>query len=1093
MTNMLFSLRTRLFALVLLAIVPSLVLVFITGIEQEHLFANQVQNEALRLTRLAAAEQQTQVQKARQLLVALAQLPSVRDHDVETCTHIMTDLRPQFPEYTGISAVYPNGDPFCTSLPNTGINVGDRDYFRQVLATRDFTVSDYLIGRKTGKAIIAFAYPSLDAGGQVQAVVIASLDLAWFEHLATSVDMPSGSTFTAFEMGDQQGTILGRYPNGDTWVGKEVGSMPIIQRILAQGDEGTTREVGLDGVSRLFAFTTVRNTSSGSKVFMMIGIPTEVAFAESRRILVRNLMTLALVMLLTFAAAWVGGDAFLVRPITRLMHTTHRLATGDLQTRTGVTNATGELEQLASSIDQMAEALQQRDEALWKSEARLNYLVSTGPVVIFSCRAGGDYGATFISPNVPDVFGHTANQLTGDSQFWASHIHPEDAPRIFGELALLFERGHHTHEYRFLHGDGEYRWVENHLRLIRDTRGKPVEIVGSLHDVTKRRQAEEALRQARNELEQRVVERTAELSRSQAALAHQKDILARQVDEQTRDLKIANAKLARAARLKDEFLANMSHELRTPLNAILGLSEVLQEEVFGPLNDKQRSSLHSIEESGRHLLALINDILDLSKIEAGKTELEPGPVSVESICQTSLQLIRSQAHKKGLRLSQTIDHGVIRIQADERRLKQILVNLLSNAVKFTPDGGKVGLEVIGQAEHQSVQFVVWDTGIGIGQEEMPHLFEPFVQLDSGLNRHHEGTGLGLALVARLTEMHGGSVAVESEVGKGSRFTVSLPWQAAKPDETPALPAPTSIAATRTNELPRDGSAGVRHLPAIRWALIVEDSPSAAEQIIRYLGELAIATTVYRNGRHILDQVVEMQPDLIILDILLPDASGWDILTALKADARTHHIPVLIISVVDEPSRGLKLGAAGYLVKPVTRQHFRAMLQRISPEMLQPGGDGSANVTGRDGNIPSRLPMASPEHQAEAAPPERLILLAEDNETSLIMMSEYLESKGYRVNVAYNGVEAIERVRRERPDLILMDIQMPGMDGLEATRHIRAIPDLADIPIIALTALAMTGDREQCLEAGANDYMSKPVSLKQLMQTIERYLEPTPVA
>jgi len=241
------------------------------------------------------------------------------------------------------------------------------------------------------------------------------------------------------------------------------------------------------------------------------------------------------------------------------------------------------------------------------------------------------------------------------------------------------------------------------------------------------------------------------------------------------ELKKAKEAAEAANRAKSEFLATMSHELRTPLNAILGLSEALQEEVYGPLSERQLRSLRTIERSGRHLLSLINDILDVSKIESGKLELEIGPVSVESVSQASLGLIKQAAHEKRLRVSSTLDSAVTTIQADERRLKQILVNLLSNAVKFTPEGGEIGLEVVGDAEKEVVHFTVWDTGIGISPEEMARLFEPFVQLDSSLSRQHEGTGLGLALVSRLAELHGGSVTVESEVGQGSRFVVSLPW------------------------------------------------------------------------------------------------------------------------------------------------------------------------------------------------------------------------------------------------------------------------------------------------------------------------------
>jgi signal transduction histidine kinase/CheY-like chemotaxis protein len=413
-----------------------------------------------------------------------------------------------------------------------------------------------------------------------------------------------------------------------------------------------------------------------------------------------------------------------------------------------------------------------------------------------------------------------------------------------------------------------------------------------------------------------------ERKRAEEALREERASLARRVEERTAELSVANAELARAVHLKDEFLATMSHELRTPLNAILGLSEALQEQVYGPLNERQLKSLRGIEESGHHLLALINDILDVSKIEAGKLELEVGPVSVVSVCQASLRLIKQAAHKKQLRVSSTFDRAVTTLEADGRRLKQILVNLLSNAVKFTPEGGTIGLEVVSDDECQVVHFAVWDTGIGISEEDMGRLFQPFVQLDSSLSRQYTGTGLGLSLVYRLTEMHGGSVSVESEVGQGSRFTVSLPWH--------------------------------------------------------------------------------------------------------PADAR--------LRTIDRRPRTADEG-------PLT----------VSQQ------------------------------------PPAIVLLAEDNEESINTLTDYLGAKGYRVVVARDGAEAIERARKERPDMILMDIQMPGMDGLEATRRLRADADLGTIPIIALTALAMPGDRERCLAAGVNEYLSKPVSLKGLVKAMEARL------
>jgi len=552
--------------------------------------------------------------------------------------------------------------------------------------------------------------------------------------------------------------------------------------------------------------------------------------------------------------------------------------------------------------------------------------------------------------------------------------------------------------------------------------------------------------------------------------------LERRVAERTADLSAANAELARAARLKDEFLASMSHELRTPLNAILGLSEALQEQVYGPLSARQFKSLRNIEQSGRHLLALINDVLDVSKIEAGRLELEKTLVSVESVCQASLGLTKQPAHKKRLKVSSSLDSAVRTIHADPRRLKQVLANLLSNAVKFTPEGGRIGLEVVGDAERQAVHFTVWDTGVGIAPDEMERLFQPFVQLDSSLSRQHTGTGLGLVLVHRMAELHGGGVSVESEPGKGSRFTVSLPWQG------PALG--DAEAAATGSEL--DGEAETRETitperPTPRRALVVENSPAAAEQVARYLDEIGVEAIVHPRGEGAFERALELLPDIVILDLLLPGLPGWEVLLQIKEEARTRGIPVLIVSVVDDRARGLALGAAEHLVKPISRRRFHEAVEHV----LSQGAEM------QDAEALAFQQAMAPGVKASHAE-QRLILLAEDNEDNINTMSDYLLTRGYWVVVARNGAEAVERAMEERPDVILMDVQMPAMDGLEATRRIRADANLKAVPIIALTALAMPGDRERCLDAGADVYLSKPVSLRMLVETIEARLGQGPV-
>jgi CheY-like chemotaxis protein len=532
-----------------------------------------------------------------------------------------------------------------------------------------------------------------------------------------------------------------------------------------------------------------------------------------------------------------------------------------------------------------------------------------------------------------------------------------------------------------------------------------------------------------------------------------------QLTRQLEQRRQTNEQLARATRLKDEFLANMSHELRTPLNAILGMSESLQEDVFGSINERQGKAIATIERSGRHLLELINDILDLSKIESGKLELQWSDISVRSLCDASLVFVKQMALKKNIHLNIHIAENIDSIQADDRRLRQVLINLLNNAVKFTPEGGsvtlKVQLEETGEPEtrgNPNLCFYINDTGIGIASEEIGKLFQPFIQLHSSLNRQYSGTGLGLALVQQIVTLHEGTVSVTSEVGEGSCFTVRIPYRPSTNLQTMQV----------TNSL-------FSHclLAENAQVLIIEDSVVAADQITRYFSEMAMQTIIYPKGEGAIEEVLRLQPDLIILDLQLPNISGWEILNQLKNNPKTKNIPAIIISVVDERSKGLAQGAFEYLVKPITRAQLQVTIEKL--QCLNRFESPNLTV----------LPKTAKK------PP--LILLVEDNQANIDTMSGYLESRGYHLILANNGQQAIDLVRVQRPDLIVMDIQMPGMDGLEAMRHIRDDWQFGDIPIIALTALAMPGDRETCLAAGANEYLSKPVKLKQLALTIQQVL------
>jgi CheY-like chemotaxis protein/anti-sigma regulatory factor (Ser/Thr protein kinase) len=502
----------------------------------------------------------------------------------------------------------------------------------------------------------------------------------------------------------------------------------------------------------------------------------------------------------------------------------------------------------------------------------------------------------------------------------------------------------------------------------------------------------------------------------------------------------------------------MSHELRTPLNGILTFSELLLEQDGGPMNERQLRSVQHIESSGRHLLTLINDILDLSKIEAERMDMYLEMHVIAEICEASLRFVREIATKKGLHIHFSINDIQAMMEVDAKRLKQMLVNLLSNAVKFTPSGGQVLLDVTADAEHEVVRFTVADSGIGIAPEDIGRLFTPFTQLDSGLTRQHDGTGLGLVLVKRLVDLLGGSVSVESGgVGQGSRFALALPWRRPRLGHYPLI------------KLPQGQGEMIAH------ALVIEDSPSAAGHIAGYLRELGIQVTILSQAAGLAEHAISLRPDAIFLDLILPGESGWQVLARLKADPLTHDVPVIVVSVIDEQARGLAAGAAAYIVKPLTRA---ALMDALNKVTTLPEGISRALIFEEQQDA-----LASRAGQAKG----KVILVAEDNEVTISALRDYLSDRRYQVVVARNGKETIERAAETRPDLILMDIQMPIMDGLEATRLLRARADFAATPIVALTALAMPGDRERCLAAGADEYLSKPVSLRGLSDLLDQLI------
>jgi PAS domain S-box-containing protein len=511
-----------------------------------------------------------------------------------------------------------------------------------------------------------------------------------------------------------------------------------------------------------------------------------------------------------------------------------------------------------------------------------------------------------------------------------------------------------------------------------------------------------------------------------------------------------NIELEDASRMKSEFLANMSHELRTPLNAIIGFSEVLRDGLIGPMPEKQRGFIGDIFNSGKHLLSLINDILDLSKVEAGKMTLELEPVQVASLFVNSLSIVREKAATRRIQLQKDAPPDLESLHADARKVKQIVYNLLSNAVKFSKEGGHVMLSAgrvpraeVGQLSgpwagrsfplgsnefEEFLRISVTDNGIGISPEGLQRLFTPFSQIDSGLARRFEGTGLGLAMVKLLAELHGGAVAVESAVGEGSRFTVWLPLRG----QVEGMPTSGKPPAIPVIEAQAGGA---------RTALVVEDDLAAADLLRMHLEAEGFTVLHALSAEEALALAARQSFSLITLDIMLPRMEGWEFLMRVKDVPELRRIPVVIISIVADPHRGFSLGAAAVMQKPISRQELYESL--VDLDLFPLSGDRTLRV-----------------------------LVVDDDPTAVELIAVRILGMASAVLRAHGGREAIEVARRELPDVIVLDLLMPEISGFDVVEALNVDPATARIPILVVTAKEITEDDRAKLSQHVTTIMEK---------------------
>jgi len=500
---------------------------------------------------------------------------------------------------------------------------------------------------------------------------------------------------------------------------------------------------------------------------------------------------------------------------------------------------------------------------------------------------------------------------------------------------------------------------------------------------------------------------------------HAEDLEAK-VEARTRELQEANRRLEDASRHKSEFLANMSHELRTPLNAIIGFTRLVMRRAQDVLPARQYENLEKILISAEHLLGLINDILDLSKIEAGRMEVHAGTVDLDAVIDGCLRTVEPTVKSERVQLQKQVATELPPLWTDVEKLKQVIINLLSNAIKFT-DAGTI--TVTARPEGGTVAIAVADTGIGIPENALELIFEEFRQVDSSSTRKHGGTGLGLSISRHFARLLGGDLTVKSTVDVGSTFTLRLPLRY----EAPSTAMPAGVVATR-----EEGSSRPQNGKVI---LAIDDDPDVIYLLRENLGEAGYRVVGALSGQEGLHKARELKPFAITLDITMPNKDGWEILYELKMDPATKDIPIIVVSIVDNKELGYRLGAFDYLLKPFDRDAVIAALTRIAP---------------RHGRL----------------------LVVDDDPQVVDIVRQVLEGEPYEVEAAGDGQEALEAIARQRPDVILLDLLMPRMDGFTFIEHLRQDPEQRLIPVIVLTAKTLTTVEHALLEQGVLKIIQK---------------------
>lgn len=1015
-------------------------------------------------------------------------------------------------DMAGIYISNVNGDCIHSSLdaPST-FNIADRDYFqihRDNLAA-GLLISAPQISRSFGTWKISFTRRINFPNGDFAGVINVSVELSSFEKFYAALNLGEHG---AILLRDDKMRLLARHPALGANIGEVMLNHPVLS-FLEQGiDQGTYIAISpADGIKRLYSFRRVGEYP----LYVLAAIAEQDYLADWSRHLIWNVIAALVILSAALVLAMVarygilkwqtnerkyrylvenaplgvfqcdvhGKHIFTNLALAKQFNcdsvesfqktynspelrftTPAKLAAfkdalcnqreisefeSDCVLANGVTkwfSISAYLDEQTGQVNGFTLDITERkrvEEQLRTSEERLRLTLEAAQIGVFDWDVKKDHFE--VSPIYYSMLGYPVKSGQGDRNEWLERLHPDDRASVAEKIGAVLAKQENAYSYeaRMRHADGTYRWLAVKAFCVRiDEDGTVTRVLGIRVDITERK-------------------------RSQEELEHYKDHLERLVNERTAELETARKQADDANQAKSDFLANMSHEIRTPMNAIIGLSQLALDT---SLDEKQHDYLSKILNSSRALLGILNDILDYSKIEAGRVEIEAVEFSLEEMLRATADLFSIRADEKGLELFIDMAPDVPdQLLGDPLRLSQIINNLVGNAIKFTLQG-EVHLRI--QALERTndaiyLRFAVRDTGIGITTDQASRLFQPFVQADASVTRKFGGTGLGLTICKRLVDMMGGEITLSSGPDCGSTFVFTMRLG------LPPKPSSAKFAKGR----------GLQNLRTMR-TLVVDDQETSLTILRTILESWHFEVVTALSGAEGLRLFAESENlgkpfELLLLDWRMPNMSGLELAKTLAKEKHSCRPPVSIMVTafgreeLAKEANGVKLDAI--IIKPVTPSNlFDTLIRLQRNEIVQPILVSEAFKASRE-----TLKAIRGAH----------ILLVEDNELNQQVAQEFLIKVGMDVTIANNGQEALEWLNKASFDAVLMDLHMPVMDGLEATRRIRQLAIGHELPIIAMTAAAMTQDREACAIAGMNDHIAKPVELQELADTLVRWITP----